>query len=182
MGGRHQSGNKTYVYYYCTGARYGVPCDSRRYIREATLYDQVMGVLREIASSPDVADASLAQRLAADHGALVAQREVARAAIATLDGKRRRWDDAYEAEAIDRTKYQERVSGLLEQRDDLNYCLARVERQLAKSQAGERRRDDLFAHLTDIPELEDRQRTKAFFRRVIEQIIVTNAELERLVL
>lgn len=177
--GRHQEykGN-TSVYYYCSGARYGVPCDNCLYIREDRLYEAVMGVLLDILKKPEVADAYLSQKNAVDHDVLRTERDRLKGALSGLDHKRKRWDDAYETAVIDLATYQKRIAGLVDQREDIAYELGRVERQLAKSVEGHRRREEILALLDDVPPMNDRMATKVYLRNVIEQITILDGEVK----
>jgi len=181
MAGRHKS-SSPHAYYYCVGARHGVPCDNRHYIRESVLYEKVMSIMRQIASEPTVADAYLERGESANRDALMAERDVLQTALRELEARRGRWDDAYETKAIELEKYRERVALLTEERDTLVHRFGQVEKALSKSNKSAQRREQLLELLEEMPPVEDRQRTKVFLRNAIKELVVTDGDLVQIVL
>lgn len=93
-----------------------------------------MGVLLEIAKSPQAADTYSAQQKAANYSTLEAKRESLSGALSTLDHKRKGWDEAYEDDVTSRARYQQPTTTLANEREDTFCWLGLEERQPAKSQ------------------------------------------------
>lgn len=175
-------GGKTYVYYGCRGRRTGVDCPNKRYIREGALYDAVMGTLLEISRSPEAVDEYLAGRASERLSALAEERDRLRDALAGLARRRARWDEAYETGVIGLSEYGDRVGLVEEERREARHRLERVQGRLADAEREERRREDIMQLLEEPPAVEDRQATKVFLRRVVEDVRIRDGEVVKLVL
>jgi len=178
----HTQSRDGYAYYYCSAKRDGLACDNRQYIRESTLYSDVMRVLHEIAGSPNVIDQFLAQQRDERRDAMHDEHERLESALEGLKHKRARWDHAYESEVIDLASYQHHLQTLEAQRAEVTYRLKTVTKKLDQHDDATRRREDLLALVDQIPEPDDRQATKVFLRRVVSRIEIDSGEIARLVL
>ena len=174
--------DKRYIYYWCTGHRFGVPCENTKWAREERVYEHVMRFLMEIARYPEAADLHLSRQSADKRAELQAERETIREALRRLAAKRSRWDDAYESDVIDLETYGQRLGELNAQCELLARRLSTIETALQKSLAMERRRADIMELLSDIPDVEDRAATKVFLRRVLEELVFLDGDVQRIVL
>jgi site-specific DNA recombinase len=182
MGRRQSRGDREYFYYYCSGRRNGVDCGNYKYAREDALYETVMEVLTEISRSPEAADHYLERQGSERRDHIVAERDRLRDALDDLGRRRERWDRAYESGAIDLDAYSERINGIEGRRDDVEYRLGRVEARATRIEEEERKREDVLDLLDDVPEPEDRQATKVYLRRVVEEIRIKDGEVSRILL
>jgi hypothetical protein len=179
---RQVRGSKEYRYYHCSGRATGVDCSNKTYVREDDLYATVMGVLQEIARDPEAADLYLSGQERERASRLRDERDKLCDAIASLEGRRARWDEAYESEVIDLETYGDRLRDLEARQNEVEYRLQRVEAGLEAAEREDRRREDLFMLLDDVPALEDRRATKVFLRRVLEEVTLLDGEVEKIVL
>ena len=172
----------TRIYYRCLTRQRGGECAQRSYVREARLYEQVMDVIRQIASTPGAAKAYLDHRNEEQVDALAEEAGGARTALEALRARRKRWDTAYESGVIDLTEYGRRIGELADEQAAIEDRLAVVERRFADATGKQNRLDEITKAIHQMPELTDYRAVKLWLRRLIAEIVVQDGKMIRLVL
>jgi len=170
------------IYYVCRAHRTGQTCDNGAYTREKYLYEQVIGVLQTIASTPGAIEGYLQEQVDQDAEHLRQERDRLVQVLGSITGRRQRWDDAYEAEVIDLGTYSERIEGLHQEQAGLEHRLSVIEKQLSRARTFDRRRTAILQAVQDPPPPENRAAVKVWLRKIIERVEVTGNEINRIVM
>jgi len=172
----------TRIYYVCRAHRTGQTCGNGKYTREKFLYEKVLGVLQKIAATPGAIKGYLQEQVDQDAEHLHQERDRLVQALDSIAGRRRRWDDAYEAEVVDLNTYSKRIEGLHQERAGLEHRLGVIEKQLSRARTFDRRRVAILQAVQDPPPPENRAAVKVWLRKIIERVEVTGSEINRIVM
>jgi hypothetical protein len=146
------------------------------------LYEAVIEVIRQISSDPHLVDKYVEWRDSKNYDNLVVELGKLKGAIANIDARRRRWDDAYEADVIDLGTYSSRVQAVEDERASIDRRIGVIQRELSNVRAVDERRSEILEIISSgVPPVSDRPATKVFFRRLIEKIVIRDGQIERIV-
>jgi DNA invertase Pin-like site-specific DNA recombinase len=168
------------IYYVCRARRTGQTCPNAKYAREIRVYNKILDVFYEIAKEPQAIDDYLQERQAHDTNALHQERAGLLQTLENLDGRRQRWDDAYEASVVDLAEYSEKITLVETERGSIEHRLSTIEQRLSRSQTIGDRRAELLEAINHPPPPDERAVLKVYLRRLIERIEIRDGEIERL--
>lgn len=178
-----------YIYYRCKIQRLAA-CSNGNWVREDRLYRVVRENLLHIVEKNSVED--YVDQKAQKKRAIIEERiDGVKLTLASLGRKRKRWDEAYEGEAITLEEYSKRIANLREQRTKLESDLSMLQKKLNKHRNPAEMikkltaliekdalpQPDEILHMSD----EKRARLKIHLRRIIDKIIIGPEGVEEIV-
>ena len=174
-----------YRYYRCGGFRFlGQEYTTSHYIRDFALHRQMGEYLQELAEDPAKLDILLAgewgeeeDNWEAQQGALLRQQD-------ELLRRRRRWQDAYEAAAINLLDFAERMKKIEKEEAAIERQLQEIEDQQERAQEQEDQESLIHQAIANIPLLlggeltgEDREILRAMFSRLVHRVLIKDKQV-----
>jgi len=170
-----------HIYYACRGVRNGT-CTNNLSIREDRLYLSVVDIIKQIAANPIAVDQYLDNQ--ADQDTAIIEEEIANTTrgIAALEGRRARWDDAYENGVIELQDYSDKLVALKEEASRMEMLLTTLQQRLAVRRARKEQRARVIASVDKLPEItsDNKAQIKQQLRLLIKHIVIKDGTMDEI--